>query len=58
MRVNMTTPASEASGLRGVVFPETEGQQRSTSRLQRWRATVARHDGAAVSFHVAPPTRT
>jgi hypothetical protein len=27
-------------------------------RLQRWRATVARHDGAAVSFHVAPPTRT
>jgi hypothetical protein len=27
-------------------------------RLQRWRATVARHDGATVSMNVAPPTRT
>jgi hypothetical protein len=27
-------------------------------RLQRWRATVAREAGAAVSLNVAPPTRT
>jgi hypothetical protein len=27
-------------------------------RLQRWRATVARHDGTTVSLNVAPPTRT
>jgi hypothetical protein len=27
-------------------------------RLQRWRATTARHDGTTVSFHVAPSTRT
>jgi hypothetical protein len=27
-------------------------------RLQRWRATVARAAGTAVSLHVAPPTRT
>jgi len=27
-------------------------------RLQRWRATVARHDGDTVSMNVAPPTRT
>jgi hypothetical protein len=27
-------------------------------RLQRWRATVARTEGAAVSLLVAPPTRT
>jgi hypothetical protein len=27
-------------------------------RLQRWRATVARAEGAAVSMNVAPPTRT
>jgi hypothetical protein len=27
-------------------------------RLQRWRATVARDAGAAVSMNVAPPTRT
>jgi len=27
-------------------------------RLQRWRATVARQDGATVSLNVAPPTRT
>jgi hypothetical protein len=27
-------------------------------RLQRWRATVARSAGTAVSFKVAPPTRT
>jgi hypothetical protein len=27
-------------------------------RLQRWRATVARQQGATVSFTVAPPTRT
>jgi hypothetical protein len=27
-------------------------------RLQRWRATVARHDGTTVSLNVAPPTQT
>jgi len=27
-------------------------------RLQRWRATVARQDGAIVSLNIAPPTRT
>ncbi|MGL5851962.1 MAG: hypothetical protein ACRCZD_14385 [Phycicoccus sp.] len=27
-------------------------------RIQRWRATVARYEGAVVSFKVAPPTRT
>lgn len=27
-------------------------------RLQRWRATVARDEGATVSMNVAPPTRT
>ncbi len=27
-------------------------------RLQRWRAAVAREDGATVSINVAPPTRT
>jgi hypothetical protein len=27
-------------------------------RVQRWRATVARDDGATVSMNVAPPTRT
>ncbi|NHA67445.1 Rossmann-fold NAD(P)-binding domain-containing protein [Phycicoccus flavus] len=27
-------------------------------RVQRWRATAARAEGAAVSFKVAPPTRT
>ncbi|HEY2237260.1 MAG TPA: hypothetical protein VGI21_00660 [Streptosporangiaceae bacterium] len=27
-------------------------------RLQRWRATVARHSGTMVSLNVAPPTKT
>ena len=27
-------------------------------RVQRWRATLARHDGVTVSMNVAPPTRT
>jgi hypothetical protein len=27
-------------------------------RIQRWRASVARHDGSTVSFAVAPPTNT
>jgi hypothetical protein len=27
-------------------------------RLQRWRATLARRDGATVSLNIAPPTRT
>lgn len=27
-------------------------------RIQRWRATAARREGATVSFRVAPPTRT
>jgi hypothetical protein len=27
-------------------------------RIQRWRAAVDRAEGASVSFHIAPPTRT
>ena len=45
-------------GICDSLVPQQGPNYALAKRLQRWRATVARHDGALVSFKVAPPTRT
>ncbi len=45
-------------GLNDSLVPQQGPNYALAKRLQRWRATVARHEGATVSLNVAPPTRT
>jgi hypothetical protein len=45
-------------GINDSMVPQQGPNYALAKRLQRWRATVARRDGALVSMNVAPPTRT
>ncbi len=45
-------------GINDSLVPQQGPNYALAKRLQRWRATVARHEGAVVSMNVAPPTRT
>ena len=45
-------------GINDSLIPQQGPNYALAKRLQRWRATQARHDGALVSMNVAPPTRT
>lgn len=45
-------------GINDSLVPQQGPNYALAKRLQRWRATVARHDGVTVSMNVAPPTRT
>ena len=45
-------------GLNDSLVPQQGPNYALAKRLQRWRATVARREGIAVSLNVAPPTRT
>ncbi len=45
-------------GLNDSLVPQQGPNYALAKRLQRWRATVARAQGATVSMNVAPPTRT
>jgi hypothetical protein len=45
-------------GLADSLVPQQGPNYALAKRLQRWRATVARHAGTTVSLNVAPPTRT
>jgi hypothetical protein len=45
-------------GIIDSLVPQQGPNYALAKRMQRWRATVARHDGATVSMNVAPPTRT
>ena len=45
-------------GINDSLIPQQGPNYALAKRLQRWRATVSRHDGALVSMNVAPPTRT
>ncbi|GGO72158.1 hypothetical protein [Nocardioides deserti] len=47
-----------APGVNDSLVPQQGPNYALAKRLQRWRATVARHEGATVSMNVAPPTRT
>jgi hypothetical protein len=50
--------AGSNPGINDSMVPQQGPNYALAKRLQRWRATVARHDGALVSMNVAPPTRT
>ena len=50
--------AGSDPGVIDSLVPQQGPNYALAKRLQRWRATVARHDGATVSMNVAPPTRT
>ncbi len=45
-------------GLNDSLVPQQGPNYALAKRVQRWRATTARHDGVTVSMNVAPPTRT
>ncbi len=50
--------AGSDPGINDSLVPQQGPNYALAKRLQRWRATVARRDGANVSMNVAPPTRT
>lgn len=49
---------SDGVGICDALVPQQGPNYALAKRLQRWRAMVARDEGATVSFKVAPPTRT
>lgn len=49
---------AEDPGINDSVVTQQGPNYLLAKRIQRWRAAVARADGAHVSFHIAPPTRT
>jgi hypothetical protein len=51
-------PAGADPGVCDGLVPQQGPNYALAKRLQRWRATVARDEGATVSMNVAPPTRT
>ena len=51
------TPGSDP-GLIDALVPQQGPNYALAKRVQRWRATLARHEGVTVSLNVAPPTRT
>ncbi|MEH0937786.1 hypothetical protein [Micromonospora psammae] len=51
-------PPGADPGVNDSLVPQQGPNYALAKRLQRWRATVARAEGATVSFTVAPPTRT
>jgi len=51
-------PPGADPGINDSLVPQQGPNYVLAKRLQRWRGTVARDAGAAVSINVAPPTRT
>jgi hypothetical protein len=51
-------PAGADPGISDSLVAQQGPNYALAKRLQRWRATVARHGGQTVSMNVAPPTRT
>ncbi|OUZ10522.1 hypothetical protein BHE97_07120 [Aeromicrobium sp. PE09-221] len=51
-------PPRADMGICDALVPQQGPNYAFAKRLQRWRATSARHDGALVSLNVAPATRT
>jgi hypothetical protein len=51
-------PAGSDPGICDSLVAQQGPNYALAKRLQRWRATIARDAGAAVSMNVAPPTRT
>ena len=53
-----TTSRAPTPGINDSLVPQQGPNYALAKRLQRWRATVARDQGALVSMNIAPPTRT
>jgi hypothetical protein len=51
-------PAGADPGISDSLVAQQGPNYALAKRVQRWRATVARRDGATVSINIAPPTRT
>jgi hypothetical protein len=51
-------PPGADPGIADSLVPVQGPNYALAKRVQRWRATVARDEGATVSLHVAPSTRT
>ena len=51
-------PADADPGIADSLVAQQGPNYALAKRIQRWRATTARHEGRQVSFHVAPSTRT
>jgi hypothetical protein len=51
-------PPGADPGVCDSLIPQQGPNYALAKRLQRWRATLARDEGATVSMNVAPPTRT
>jgi hypothetical protein len=51
-------PPGDGPGINDSLVAQQGPNYALAKRLQRWRATVARQDGATVSLNVAPPTGT
>ncbi|MFI7547105.1 hypothetical protein [Actinoplanes sp. NPDC049599] len=51
-------PPGADPGIADSLVPQQGPNYALAKRIQRWRASVARHDGTTVSLTVAPPTRT
>jgi hypothetical protein len=51
-------PGADSPGINDSFIAQQGPNYALAKRLQRWRATTARHDGAKVSLNVAPPTKT
>ncbi len=51
-------PTAQAAAISDSLVPVQGPNYALAKRIQRWRATTARDQGTAVSFHVAPSTRT
>ncbi len=51
-------PPAADPGICDALVPQQGPNYAFAKRLQRWRATAARHDGTRVSLNVAPSTRT
>jgi len=51
-------PPGVHPAIHDALVPQQGPNYALAKRLQRWRATVARHAGSTVSMNIAPPTRT
>ncbi|MCW2830149.1 MAG: hypothetical protein JWP31_841 [Aeromicrobium sp.] len=51
-------PPGADPGICDALVPQQGPNYALAKRLQRWRATTSRHEGAVVSLNVAPATRT
>ncbi|AGL19896.1 hypothetical protein L083_6386 [Actinoplanes sp. N902-109] len=57
-KLRAADPEGAGPGIADSLVPQQGPNYALAKRIQRWRASVARHSGIDVSFSVAPPTAT